>query len=52
MTQPRHARVSRKAKPARTKTGLSPEAWDRIGRLAVALLDAVAKLIDSISKLH
>jgi hypothetical protein len=33
-------------------TGLSPEAWERFGKLAVALLEAVSKLIDAISKLH
>ena len=36
---------------ARSKPGLSPEAWEKVGRLAPVVLDAVAKLIDAISKL-
>jgi hypothetical protein len=33
-------------------TGLSPERLERFGRLGVALLEAIAKLIDAISRLH
>ena len=33
-------------------TGLSPERLERFGKLAVALLGAVAKLLDAVSRLH
>ena len=34
------------------KTGLSPEALERIGRLLISSLEPISKLIDSISRLH
>lgn len=36
---------------SRSKPGLSPEAWEKVGKLVPAVLDAAAKLIDAISKL-
>jgi hypothetical protein len=34
------------------KTGLSPEAWERVVRLLISSLEPIAKLIDAISRLH
>jgi hypothetical protein len=40
-------------RPSRNRmTGLSPERLETLGRLGVALLEAITKLIDAIGKLH
>jgi hypothetical protein len=45
MTQPRHKRASRKAKPS---TGLSPEVWEAIGKVLPGIIKAVAVLIEAL----
>jgi hypothetical protein len=57
MRQPRHGHPPGNAGGCRkkSKTGLSPEAWEKIekfGRLLISSLEPVAKLIDAISRLR
>jgi hypothetical protein len=48
MTHPRHKR----AKPSTSKTGLSPEVLEAIGKVLPGIIKAVAQLIEAISRLH
>lgn len=62
MRQPRHGHQPGKAARSqgvkaggchkKGKTGLSPEAWERVVRLLISTLEPVAKLIDAISRLR